>query len=184
KSLPEFSSYFQQAPELRYSLLQKWVAAWQKCPDSSAGIIPVLGHLLESLSLFDRAGAAAKLLAGVADSLKEKHLMKEFLLQTLQEFPRDAGSHYFLGNLYLENNQYSKAEACYRKALEYEPGVWEVYYNLAVVQIKQQQFKGALQVLDTALGRFPHKKTAVEKLIGGLLIKIRGMDKIQAVRRR
>src|SRR5262249_9721210 len=54
---------------------------------------------------------------------------------SLKHDPRHCEAHYNLGNLYFDLNDFRLAQIHYQMAAEIDPGFANVYFNLALVQV-------------------------------------------------
>jgi len=173
-----FERYFLQAPNYRSSLLAKWAFSWQTIGASADSAEQTLQFFRERMSGFDDPGEAAKTLAGIAEKIENDSMMEHFLKICTEYNPQDEIALYYLGNLYMKKGELSQAELYYEQALNVNPQVWEVYYNLAVCKIKSLHFADAIRILESALTIFPEKKASVQRLLAGLYAKIGDYQKV------
>jgi len=69
------------------------------------------------------------------------------------------------GACYVEFRDFEKARVCFTKALELQPGVPTVIFNLAEVEFCSQQWKAALDRFTSLLPKIPEKDLAMRRLI-------------------
>lgn len=173
-----FERYFREAPNYRSSLLAKWAFSWQAVGALVDSAEEMLRFFREKMACFDDPGEAAKTLAGVAEKIDNNLMMEHYLNICTEYNPGDQVALYYLGNLYMKKGELSQAELYYEQSLKVNPGVWEVYYNLAVCKIKSLHFADAIRILESALEIFPEKKANVQRLLAGLYAKIGDYQKV------
>lgn len=172
-----FSDYFRRATHWKTPLLEKWVHAWKNLPVKPPDTGERLRFFLSHFHQFDAPDVAGKILAGVALEIERTDLMKQFLQLSLQQNPEDAMALYYLGNAALEEGDYPAAETYFRQAAELDESVWEIHYNLVVSKIKQQDFAGALNILEKTLPKFPEQRVRTQRLLAGLYTKLGFFEK-------
>jgi len=150
-ALNHFGNYLIEAPNLRFSFLEKWVYAWKLIEYPEFPAKHLLNRLVNEVNRFDRKVEAGKVLAGIAEKINDYEKMKHFLQIVLELNPQDAMALYYMGNFEMAGGNFSKAQEYYRKALAYESHVWEIHYNLAVCYVKQSRYYDAVQVMENAL---------------------------------
>ncbi len=69
------------------------------------------------------------------------------------------------GACFVEFRDFEKARACFTKALELQPGVPTIIFNLAEVEFCSQQWQKALDLFVGLLPKIPEKDTAMRRLI-------------------
>jgi len=177
-ALNHFGNYLIEAPNLRFSFLEKWVYAWKLIEYPEFPAKHLLNRLVNEVNRFDRKVEAGKVLAGIAEKINDYEKMKHFLQIVLELNPQDAMALYYMGNFEMAGGNFSKAQEYYRKALAYESHVWEIHYNLAVCYVKQSRYYDAVQVMENALPLFPEKRENISRLLTGLYAKVGNYEKL------
>jgi tetratricopeptide (TPR) repeat protein len=86
---------------------------------------------------------------------------------SLKHDPRHSESHYNLGNLYFDLNDFRLAQIHYEIAVEVDPGFANAYFNLALVQALKGDLGGAVR----SLGRYQQLVPEEEGRIAGQLLE-------------
>jgi len=107
-------------------------------PPANPALLPVLREQL--LQLYLRSGDKAR----AAEQLRE----------IVRDNPGNAQAHYLLGNLAAEAKQYDEAASALTKVLLFNPDFEPAYYELAGVQLMNNQPQEALDTLNKARARF------------------------------
>lgn len=71
------------------------------------------------------------------------------LTRSLSHNPRHFESHYNLGNLYFEANDWRLAQVHYQIAVEIDSNFPNVYFNLGLVLATNNDFEGAIRAMET-----------------------------------
>ena len=91
-------------------------------------------------------------LSTLASSASHRHAAIYYLLEALKEDPRHPEAHFNLGNLYLEKDLSEPAAVHFELAVEFDPGMVDAYYNLALAYASTKNWRKALVALETFLG--------------------------------
>ncbi|MDY7034272.1 MAG: SEC-C metal-binding domain-containing protein [Thermodesulfobacteriota bacterium] len=67
----------------------------------------------------------------------------KFYLTNIRKNPRDIENYIGLGNIYDEIDQPSKAETCYKKAIQIDPTYIEPYFSLACIARRKTKYESA-----------------------------------------
>ncbi len=73
-------------------------------------------------------------------------------------------AYYYLGNMFFFNNQYKEAEAIYKRGIQKNASFADLFFNLAVVYIKQNRNSEALKMLLKTVELNPEHKDAANLL--------------------
>ena len=112
---------------------------------SDSAALPVLREVLRKETDADVRQTAALMLADLgAEGL---NVLVEEGVKIAGLDPFDAGVHVLLGNSFLKDKNYKKAEEHYLKALEIQPDEYIAMYNLACVYSLQKKIDDAIQWL-------------------------------------
>jgi len=111
--------------------------------------IPVLRQVLHKETADDVKQTAALMLADLGS--KGLAVLVEEGVQIAGLDPYDAAVHVMLGNSFLNDRNYRKAEEHYLKALDIEPNEYIALYNLACVYSLQKKIDRAIEWLQRAI---------------------------------
>jgi len=107
---------------------------------------------------------------GIIES-KQGNITRAFdcFTTSLKFDPRHSESHYNLGNLYIDVNDYRLAQVHFEMAAEIDPSFPNVYFNLALVQAINHELAAAI----SALTRYqelvpPHEGRKADELLDNL----------------
>lgn len=167
-----FIDYFLNAPAFRTDLLIKFLYTVQQINHPPARITPLLDSIITNLTKFDNMLEAIEGLAAFCEAHCIPETYRKLLTTAIKLYPETAVYPYLLGNFYLKQQQYDQAESCYLNALKLSENVYEVYYNLAVVAIKQGDYSTAIEWFQQIRERFPDYRAVAERRLAGLYIKI------------
>ncbi|GEM_PF-2895066 len=171
--------YFMSATRLRVTILTNFLNAVHHTPSVLPKVKPVFRNLIDRLRDFDDPPEAIHLLASF---FEEQHTLP-FQIRLFQEasrhYPDQAIYRYYLGNAFLANEQFGQAEKEYRRALQLDSNVYEIYYNLAVTAIKQRNYEDAIHWFLSIKEKFPEHREMATRRLTALYLKTGDMESVQ-----
>jgi len=87
-----------------------------------------------------------------------------YLEKKAQELPDSFIIRYMLGQLYLAEKKLDEAEKVYRRALDINPALFQVYLYLARVYQEKNELRKAQDILELARRRFPKNREVEDKI--------------------
>ncbi|MCD6518946.1 MAG: tetratricopeptide repeat protein [Anaerolineae bacterium] len=97
------------------------------------------------------------------------------LEEVLRSTPNSAKAHFLLGNVYAQQDQFTKAEEHFNKALELDPKYVDARSNLGVVYYRQGKLQEAEKAFRTALTQSPND-AEIHYNLGGVLVALNKLD--------
>lgn len=171
-ALSAFLTYFASAVTLRVTCLQKFLYALQQSPDRRPDCRETLAALCQNLEKFDDPKAAIQNLGGFFEADRDTAAKERLMREACRLFPDEAGYRYFLGNACLEQQRYDEAELHLHHALRLSSSTYEIYFNLAVVAIKQEDYRKALHWFEIISRLFPDHAQTANRYLAGLHMKL------------